>query len=484
VYLVTSEQMQALDRRTITTRRIPGILLMEHAGKQVAEVVMKQHPKRVTVLCGKGNNGGDGWIAARWLRHFGVPFVHVVTTVEPNALSGDAKQAADMALAADVPYEVYASGGSIPPADVYVDALLGTGVTRPVTGVLAELMERVNAVSPWTVAVDVPSGVDASTGRVDGAAVRAHVTVAMGYQKLGTAVTPGCLLAGAVEVVDIGIEPADANMCAAWVTPDAVRIAFPRRSSDTHKGTYGRVGIAVGSMHGAAILAGLGAARAGAGLVILGGRDIPNGAPYEFVLRKATSPTALFDDCDSIVVGPGLGPDRSDWQSVMTSHKGPGVLDADGLALMQDVPRLNGDWVLTPHPKECGRLLQWSTAEVQANRIRAAQTLAEQTKAVVVLKGYRSLVAHPDGRLRVVPTGDASLATAGTGDVLAGVIGGLQAQGVPSFDAACAGAYIHGLAGELAGQHLGKASTMATDVVENISRAISLHFDADPEESL
>ncbi len=484
MYLVTSEQMQALDRRTIQSQRIPGILLMEHAGKAVAEAVLRRSPNEVVVLCGKGNNGGDGWIAARWLKHWGVPRVTVVTTADIDALQGDARQAAEMALAAGVPYQRYQPGTPIPRADVYVDALLGTGTSRPLTGELAQLVEAVNEAPGWVVAVDVPSGVEASTGRVPGLAIRADWTVAMAAQKVGTAVTPGCLYAGTVEVVDIGIERPCGEEYARLTTRDWIGSLLPRRSADSHKGTFGKVGVAVGSMQGAAVLAGLGAARSGAGLVMLSGPTLPMAAPYDFVQRRVNPLESPFPGCDSIVVGPGLGPDAAEWISAVRQHVGSGVLDADGLELLGQLGRLSEHWVLTPHPKECARLLQWTTAEVQAERIRAAKTLAAATNAVVVLKGYRTVIAHPDQRIRVISTGDASLATAGTGDVLAGMIGGFLAQGMGAFDAATVAAHLHGLAGELAGREWSKTSVMATDVVEFISRAIRLHFDREPEDSL
>jgi NAD(P)H-hydrate epimerase len=237
-------------------------------------------------------------------------------------------------------------------------------------------------------------------------------------------------------------------------------------------------------MQGAAVLAGLGAARSGAGLVVLAGRTMPMAAPYDFVQRQVRSSESPFSDCDSVVVGPGLGTEAAEWLTSVRQHSGPGVIDADGLRLIEQLGTLSDRWVLTPHPKECARLLQWRTDEVQAERIRAARTLAAATGAVVVLKGYRTIVAHPDQRIRVISTGDASLATAGTGDVLAGMIGGFLAQGMGAFDAATVAAHLHGLAGELAGRERSKASVMATDVVEFISRAILLHFDREPEESL
>ncbi|WP_083516893.1 NAD(P)H-hydrate dehydratase [Alicyclobacillus shizuokensis] len=503
MYLVTSEQMQLFDQRTISTLCVPGIVLMEHAGRAVAERAAARRPKRVVVLCGKGNNGGDGWVAARWLHHMGVA-VEVLTVVHPDELGGDARLAAEMALCAGVPQrsltqleptmgcepaDATERSLRLPQADVYIDALLGTGSNRPVApdSRIGRVIAALHQVDGWVMGVDVPSGVDASTGCVDGLAVRADETVTFAAQKLGTAVSPGCEYAGRVHVADIGIriEPGEvAGPLAVWVTETAVRDWLPARGPLSHKGTYGRVAVAIGRMQGAAVLAGLGAARGGAGLVALTGPDQPTLAvPPEFVVRAgAPDLAASVSDCQALVLGPGLGDAVDLWQPVLAKFEGPVVVDADGLRLLRLRPPVEGypaepRWVLTPHPKECARLLGWTTADVQGRRLAAATTLARQTGAVVLLKGYHSIVAHPDGRIAVNPTGDASLATAGTGDVLAGLIGGLLAQGLPPFAAAAAGAWIHGRAGELAGEAMGPASVMASDVIDNISRAIHLHFD-------
>ena len=488
LYLVTSEQMQEFDKFTIHTLQVPGIVLMDHAGKAVAQEVAQRNPSTVVVVCGKGNNGGDGWVTARWLNNWGIQ-VQVVSVVNPQELQGEARLAAEMALAVAVPYEVYQMGAPLPNADVYVDAILGTGTTRPLAEELVQLVRDVNHVSAFTLAVDIPTGVNASTGEVLGVAIEAAQTICLGAQKLGTAVTPGAYFAGMVTVADIGIPVAvaakNADSMTTWVTPDDVRRWLPKRTSDAHKGTYGKVGIVAGQMRGAAILAGLGAARSGAGLVVLGEDPLGGGeAPYEFVVRRrsdAADPLLPFADCRAIVVGPGLGdvaidlqrPDSA-WQQALRNARQGGVLDADGLlGLLTDSNLLqHGRWVLTPHPKECGRLLGWSTEEVQAKRLTAAEQLARATGAVVVLKGYRSIIAAPDGRQCVNPTGDASLATAGTGDVLAGVVGGLLAQGLEPFAAAAAGAYLHGVAGELTGRAHGQAGVLASDVISHIPHAI------------
>lgn len=497
--LVTSEQMQVFDKRTISTLRVPGIVLIDHAGKALATAVAARNPARVVVVCGKGNNGGDGWAAARWLIHLQVPSVRVISTHSLEDLHGGARLAAEAAVATGVDVQVYQTG-ALPEADVVVDSLLGTGADRPLTGRLLALVEAINAADSWVISADVPTGVHASTGQVPGAAVRADQTICMAAQKLGTAVTPGCLYAGEVSVADIGITLEPSASLAAWTTAEQVRMGLPPRDALTHKGTFGRLGIVVGEMPGAALLAGLGAARMGAGLVILGTVNGPlQGAPLEFVQRSWTmQPGARppFADCDAVVVGPGLGRmdgDNADadaavnaFADLLASFPGTGVVDADGLLLLrrnEALTRLPRDrFVLTPHPKECARLLGRTTQDVQANRLEAAQTLAQMTDSVVILKGFRSIVAHPDGRLRINPTGNAALATAGTGDVLAGIVGGLLAQGLDAFAAAALGAFIHGLAGERAGVRLTAASVLASDVVDAIAAAIRVVLDVTPGE--
>ncbi|MCL6593984.1 MAG: NAD(P)H-hydrate dehydratase, partial [Alicyclobacillus sp.] len=466
------------DQHTIETLNIPGIVLMDHAGRAVAEAVWARRPQRVLVLCGKGNNGGDGWAAARWLQHWGCP-VQVMSVIHPQQLRGDAAVAAAAARSAGVPWQLYQEETPLPAADVYVDALLGTGAARPLTGALATLVEQLNQQSRWTLAVDVPTGIDPSTGAVPGPAVRAHATLCLGLQKLGTAVTPGCLYAGDVTVADIGIAVPDPQSVtepawAQWISCRTVRQAVRPRTPDTHKGSFGRVAVVVGEMAGAAVLAALGAARCGAGLVVLGGAAPVAGAPFEFVQRpSAAGEPAWCGDCQALVLGPGLGGQATAWRRLLGTFAGPGVLDADGLRLLTPTDtRLQG-WVLTPHPKECARLLGTTVRQVQAERLQAARSLAQRTGAVVVLKGYRTLVADPLGRVRVNPTGDASLATAGTGDVLAGVIGGLLAQGADPWTAAQAGVWLHGRAGELAGARVGQAGVMASDVAAALAAAVA-----------
>lgn len=473
VYLVTSDQMQVLDNHAISNLGVPGIVLMDHAGKAVADVVMAQHPQKVVVCVGKGNNGGDGWITARWCHHYGRD-VEVVSLVAPETLTGDAKVAATSAIQSGVGWRLLEPDDALPTADVYVDALLGTGLRRPIDGALGGLIDALNTSEKPVVAVDVPSGVNPSTGEVTGPAVQADQTVCFAVQKLGTAVSPGCYFSGRVRVADIGIPVPSNPSFASWIGDAEVRSWLPQRTPDAHKGTYGRTAVWVGEMRGAASLSGLAALRTGAGLVVqLTDADVDM-AP-EFVVRRHTANLGFATaDCDALVFGPGLGRAHvtPDLKQLLSTFTGNIVVDADGL---QDVPTdrsFGHRLVLTPHPKECARMLGWSTSHVQAHRLEAVLELVRRTGAVVVLKGYHTLVASPLGSVRVNPTGDTSLATAGTGDVLAGMIGSLLAQGLAPFDAACCGVWLHGRAGELSGEELTPASVIASDVVDSISRAI------------
>lgn len=485
MYLVTSEQMRCFDHFAIETHKIPGIVLMDHAGRAVAQAAVLQSPHQVLVLCGKGNNGGDGWVAARWLHHFGF-HVHVLSVAEPEVhLAGDAKLAFEAAAATGVDWSVWSgSEGALAKADVIIDALLGTGCTRPLSGSYEAAARAVNLSTAYVIAVDVPTGVDASTGEMRGIAVRADKTLAMQYQKLGTAVTPGALCAGEVVVEDIGIRsPLPAGL-ARFVQPADFSQVWGQREAISHKGTYGRLGVFMGQMRGAAFLSARGATRSGAGLIVMAGMKASEIALSAFVpdyvVRDEKRLSEAFIDCQAVVIGPGLGEDVKVVREDLTEGSGlsqlRGVMDADGLWLLQDgdgIMQIGEDWVLTPHPKECARLLGWSVADVQARRVEAATTLATATGAVVLLKGYRTVIARSGGGIRVNPTGNAALAVGGSGDVLSGVIGSLMAQGLDAWTAASIGAWLHGRSGEHAGANLTPISTTASDIAEYLPKAVS-----------
>jgi len=489
VYLVTSDEMRCFDHDTIHRLGVPAIVLMDHAGRAIAERVRELRPDKVVVLCGKGMNGGDGWVAARWLRHAGIE-VEVLSSCDPAALQGDARAAQQMAERFGVPWRVYEPGSlhqALSGFDqggrrraVLIDALLGTGVSRPAEGVIAQMIEEANASSAYIVSADLPSGVDASTGEVPGPAIAAHETIAMAAEKLGTAVTPGAIHAGRVRVADVGIPVDPARVRASYVSPAAFGRRFGFRSAMSHKGTFGKVGIALGQMPGASRLASLAALRAGAGLVVVAGARVEASlfAP-DVVVREGGDPAQLLQDVDAVIVGPGLGllgREARTWlYDLVRAGVARGVIDAEALAAVAHAGQFDpvaGEFVLTPHPKEAARMLGWDARQVQARRLEAARTIAARSQAVTLLKGHRTVIARPDGRVRVNPTGSSALAVAGTGDVLAGVIGALIAQGLDAFDAASIGAWLHGRAGERAGEDLTEVAVTASDVIARLTDAV------------
>jgi NAD(P)H-hydrate epimerase len=492
--------MRAIDRAAIDGLGIPGMQLMERAGTAVAVAVQRRLARpTVLVCCGPGNNGGDGWVAARLLHGRGAA-VRVIAAAEPAALRGDARTAFEDAERAGVRWARLESPPPEPdtaPA-VVVDALLGTGLSRPPDARLSAAIERVNAErsrGAHVVAVDVPSGLSADTGQPLGPCVQADTTVTFAFLKRGLALYPGVAFAGAVEVVDIGI-PAEA---AARVPPTCdllteaeVRALLPRLAPDAHKGAAGRVLVVAGSpgKSGAAHLAIAGALRGGAGLVTLASRPevLPvalAGRPEAMSLAlPGEGPLALPDldplveaaqAADALVMGPGIprGPGTARFLRQLAGRaRVPCVIDADALNALADEPDLLASWpvpaVLTPHPGEMGRLAQLSISEVQHDRIRLAREKAESWGCVVLLKGARTVVADPVEPAAVIPTGNPGMATGGTGDVLAGLCGALLAGGMAPFAAARAAAWVHGRAGDLAARKHGQRGMLAGDLVDEL----------------
>lgn len=453
----TAAEVRELDRRVIEGLGLPGIALMELASRHVAVAVARHHDadarRGVVVACGGGNNGGDGWAVARWLRGWGYP-VSVWAVRAPS--TEDARTMAAVARAAGVP-EVDGPDG----AGLLVDAVLGTGLEQPVRAGLDEALAALGAVGRPIVAVDLPSGLHADTGQALGHVPTAVRTVTFARAKRGLYAGQGPACAGRVEVVDIGLDAA--------TSPEALRsvglveaddVPWPRRARDAHKGHSGHLAVVAGSeaMAGAAVLTCRGALAAGAGrITLVTARDaLPRlGAlPPEVMVRLGGD--RVLDElpdlgfADAVVAGPGLGggeplrPVLHDalaaaWQEATR----PMLYDAD--ALVCTAPTACRERVLTPHPGEAGRLLGCTAREVEADRYAAVHALAR--RGVALLKGPFTLVA--DGALTTInPTGSPALATGGSGDVLAGIVGALLARGLPSERAARTGAWFHGLAGE------------------------------------
>ncbi|HKA86973.1 MAG TPA: NAD(P)H-hydrate dehydratase [Haliangiales bacterium] len=484
--VLTTAEMRAADRKAIDELGIPAALLMEHAGRAVAEVVLaKAAPgARIAVVCGSGNNGGDGFACARWLREHGRDARVYLARGRPAG--GEA--ALHLGLYEKLGGELASAGAEIAAAGVVVDALLGTGVERPIVGDMADVVAWMNA-APLRVAVDVPSGLSVDTGRAAGAAVRAHATVTLAFPKVGILTWPGCELAGEVWVADIGIPRALGDGARVeWTDAGAAAPLVPRRGPGDHKGTNGHALVIAGSpgKTGAALLAAEAAVRGGAGLTTLATDPACFEAVQGRVREVMTAPldvddgalAALLAGKRAVVWGPGMptAPEAGAFLRRSLARLGvPTVLDADGLNhLAADVAAARaaaGALVLTPHPGEAARLLGRGTADVQADRLAAARALAAATGAVVVLKGARSVVAAPDGRAAINASGNPGLGTGGTGDVLAGLLGALLAQGLAPWDAARLGVYLHGMAGDLAATEVGRIGMSAGDLLPRIPRS-------------
>ena len=492
----TAAQVRAFDRIAIEERGIPGYELMCRAGRAALDVLEARWPdaRKIAVLCGAGNNGGDGYVVARLAREAGLS-VHLEAVVPPERLRGDAKTAwlacRDAGIAAG-PFASGWDGGFVP--DVVVDALLGTGLDRAVEGQLAAAVEKVNASNAPVLALDVPSGLHADTGHVMSVAVRANVTITFVGLKQGLFLGEAPDYRGELEFSDLAIPPdvaASAAPVLERLRPDVLERALPRRARTSHKGANGRVLLVGGGpgMPGAIRLAAEAALRVGAGLVYVATfKDsvVPVMAGRPELMCRAVETASDLDPllalADVVVIGPGLG--RSGWaerlfRRVLASER-PLVVDADGLNLLAEAPERRGNWVLTPHPGEAGRLLGRSIADVQADRAAAVRELAARYDAAAVLKGACTLVgtARPaDGNgsghaasdrsagLAVCDYGNPGMATGGTGDVLSGVLGGLYAQLRDLPLAARAGVLLHALAGDDAAAAGGERGMVAGDLL-------------------
>jgi NAD(P)H-hydrate epimerase len=507
--LVGAAAMRALDRHTIETLGVRGELLMESAGRAVAEVVLAERAAagggEVLVACGAGNNGGDGLVVARHLALLGVP-VRVALVADAKRLAPDAAANRERARRAGVRIDATLRAAG---AGVIVDALLGTGLTRPVTGPPAAAIRRINAARPRArvVAVDLPSGLDADTGQVLGAAVQADVTVTIALPKLGLALEPGRSLAGRIIVARIGIAdraPGVRPDAALW-TAAAAAARLPARPRHGHKGTFGHVLVVAGSRGktGAAALTAEAAARAGSGLVTIAcpagvneilevkctemmTAPVPDTAEGALATAALAPILALARERDVVALGPGLGREDETQKLVrdlVVRLARPLVVDADGLFPFAAESARRGKgavaapsaWkarkaatILTPHPGEAARLLGSSAEDVNRDRLAAARRLAEATGAVVLLKGAASVVAGPDGRAVVNPTGGPTLGTGGTGDVLTGLVAALLAQGVEPFEAAALGAWLQGRAGDRLAARRGAAGILAGEVAAEL----------------
>lgn len=519
MYVLDAEQMQAADRHAIDEIGLPSLVLMENAGTEVARVIEESVGSlpdvSVLILCGKGNNGGDGLVVARKLAARGTQ-VRAVLLGDPDELSGDAAVQWEVLRHLGVPAqscgprEWHEVRETLQDTDLVVDALLGTGFRGVLEGFLAEVVEDLNATDVPVIAVDVPSGLSGSSADVPGPAVEATCTVTFAAPKVCHVFAPTHELCGDLVVADIGIperslEAAGANVMLLEDELIGELIAeLADRPEDSHKGSWGHVVIVGGAVgrSGAPAMAGLGALTAGCGLATVATPAacvdaVASHAPELMQLPLPTSATGevgvkdvpvdeILARADVLVVGPGLGTGEGArdllWR-LLDDAEVPLVLDADALNLLADADELPGSsesrpLVLTPHPGEFARLIRGRegadrvTRMGQPERLPLVRDLAEQWDAIVVLKSFRTLVVAPGEDVLVNPTGGPGLATAGVGDVLSGFIGGLAAQGLSAWAAAVAGTWLHGRAGDLAEEERGQMALLATDLLRSWPAAV------------
>lgn len=499
--LLTAQQMRELDRIAIEEIGIASAVLMETAGKAVADAIDDAElDGPILLLAGLGNNGGDAVVAARHLANLGLE-VTIAFIGDPSEGSDDLKQQVAIAERLDLEMVTLIEDDPTPTLgplldahSVVVDGLFGTGLSREITGAFAKVIDAVNDATHPVISIDIPSGVDADTGQILGRAIEADVTIALAVPKLGHALYPGRAYAGDVHVADIGIPYALLERIephCSLVADGILDEALPMRDSNSHKGTYGHLLVVAGvpDCPGAALLTARAALRAGAGLVTLGSDDTTIGriaGVLDVLMGRSLGPAltasailAALEGKTAFAIGPSLEPTPAFalvLRDVLRASRVPAVVDAGALAALGSDPawlaRRSAPTVLTPHPGEMGRLVGLDAAAVQADRLRVAIDLAAQTKAHVVLKGASTVVADPDGTTWVITRGNAGMATAGMGDVLTGVIGGLLAQGVEAGLAARAGAYLHAIAGDAAAEAGGETRLIASDVLDYIARAI------------
>ncbi|MDG4476213.1 NAD(P)H-hydrate dehydratase [Thiovibrio frasassiensis] len=482
--IATAEQMLLCDRLTSAEYGISGLELMENAGRGTV-AAMSRHfgslvERKVLIFVGPGNNGGDGLVIARLLLAQGAQ-PQVVSLVALEKMQGDAARNLERVKQLAMPLytclaeeELSWVERLVAESDFLVDALFGTGLRSRVSGVFAAVIKCLNASPVPVVAVDIPSGLASDTGIPQGTSVRAHLTCTYGLPKFAQVEPPGKEYVGELEVIDIGI-PVEVveriGVAVEWLDHSWVKGLIPARGLAAHKGTFGHLLALAGSLGkgGAAVLCGLGGLRSGAGLVTIATPKALNGLVQGALPEAMTEVLSFSQHCLSepdyeqllaachgkgaVAVGPGLGTAEETGQVVRKLYRElrqPMVVDADGLNLLAgEVAVLAaGPRVLTPHPGEMSRLAGISTLEIQGKRREVAADFAKRHGVVLLLKGASTVIAAPDGRVAINSTGNPGMAAGGMGDVLTGLIGGLLAQGVPPWEAACLGAYVHGLAAD------------------------------------
>jgi hydroxyethylthiazole kinase-like uncharacterized protein yjeF len=506
--VATAEEMQELDRKSIETYRIPGIILMENAGRGAAEVICEAFPdirnKKTAIIAGKGNNGGDGFVIARYLLNQGNA-VRVYLLTDPKGLRGDAET--NFNIFHRMKGEVVPVPSSkdyikvkkeIEKFDLLIDGIFGTGLDAEVRGYYREVIDHLNTIQKPLVAIDIPSGLDANTGKPLGTAVRASLTITFGLPKVGHLLPPGIDYVGKVKVIDIGIPRRlieEEKIPTSLLEKEEIRkwLSIPR-NPNTHKGDYGHLLVIAGSVGktGAAAMACQAALRVGAGLVTLAvpkslnaimemkltevmTEPLPETAKQTLSLRAFATIARLCENKKAVVIGPGLGTFKETQSLVLKLIKTldlPIILDADGLTALATQPKTlpikNRSFILTPHPGEMARLIRSQVKDVLENRIGLSRNFSQSQHVHLVLKGHPTLIATPKGEVFINPTGNPGMASGGTGDVLTGMIGGLVCQGFDILTSVQIAVYIHGLAGDEVAREIGEKSLIATDIIERV----------------
>lgn len=509
--LLTAQEMRECDRATIEDLGIPGLVLMELAGQGCAEACKAMLAKRgipikdayIAVVCGAGNNGGDGYVVARHMLNAGAK-VTTYLLAEASKLKGDAlanyqilQKIGGRFVEAQGPGMLEAVLPEIQRAHLLVDAVFGTGLARDLSEEMAQKIRLLDTLPCLRLAVDIPSGVDSDTGAIRGAALHADVTVTFGHQKRGHWLYPGRELCGEVKLVDISIPLSvtkQVNSRCALLTETELRRLLPKRGRTSHKNSFGHLLVVAGSagMSGAALLSASAALRSGVGLASVAtcghSQRALEGKFLEAMISgvgDAGSRYMTEDDVlqikalsiakNALVLGPGIGQEPSTAllaRRLVREITVPMLVDADGLnavaAEISCLKEAQGPRVLTPHPKEMSRLSGRSVAEISRDRVGLAEKFAKAHNVVLVLKGADTVVASPDGDVYINSSGNSGLATAGSGDVLSGIIGSFLAQGSSAIDAARLGVYLHGAAADEAKKTTGEAAMVASDVVSSL----------------
>jgi hydroxyethylthiazole kinase-like uncharacterized protein yjeF len=506
--LVSAKQMREIDRETIEGVGIAGLELMERAGKGTAEIAkeMLVNPKgkKVIIFCGRGNNGGDGFVIGRYLSGWKAK-VNFYLFSKFSEVKGDAEINLNKVKKLKLPIKEITKREHLPKkieADLIIDAIFGTGFEGEISGLVGDAVNLINSSDIPVLSVDIPSGVNATTGEVSKACIQAKKTVTMGLPKIGQFIFPGKKYCGEVKVCDIGIpntvieeKKIDLNL----IIQKEIKALLPKRKPDAYKGDCGRVVLIAGStgMTGAACLAAESSLRAGAGMAILG---VPKSLNHIFEIKLTEVMTKPLPDVgkrgalalrglgeikqllkwgNCLALGPGLGQHFETIELVkrlVQQIELPTIVDADGLnSIAKDVSILKNckaPLILTPHIGEFSRLNKVPIEEIAKDRIKYAKEFARKYNCVLVFKGAPSLIAEPSGQVYINPTGNAGMATAGSGDVLTGIIVGFLAQGLSTLDSALCGVYVHGLAGDLACREKGEMGMIAGDIMHKVPEAI------------